>query len=366
LKETFMTRKTISLLLCIVVAVFTLTVSGQGGDPNYKPKRLNKMIELLEAGQPIYDISVEGVGYEEGKKLAQDRYDLIQYQMEHGPFDPILLRQFMQGLVDGGPTKSGHRTPTVIVTLPVLGLDEATVKANHWAIEQILTSGVHGLMMCHMRNPEAARMFVATARYQFERPNLKGADKGIPEGLRGSGSQTYASRIWGIPANEYVVKADPWPMNPEGELILSVKMEDKYALANVEQITKVPGIAWGEWGPGDQSMSLVGLPAFLGRRGGGGGDDAAGGGRGRGGRGRGVAASNEPVAEGLPPIADARLQAAREKIMNTMKAAKWFTLHSATEANIEQLIRAGVMVTHGSSLALTNKGRAYTKRQMPY
>ncbi len=59
-------------------------------------------------------------------------------------------------------------------------------------------------------------MFVATARYQFERPNLKGADKGIPEGLRGSGSQGYASRIWGIPANEYVVRADPWPMNPRG------------------------------------------------------------------------------------------------------------------------------------------------------
>jgi 4-hydroxy-2-oxoheptanedioate aldolase len=363
-----MTRKTISLLLCMVAAVFTLTVSGQGGDANYKPKRLNKMIELLEAGQPVYDISVEGVGYEEGKKLSQDRYDLIQYQMEHGPFEPIRLREFMRGLVDGGPTKSGHRTPTVIVTLPVLGLDEQTVKNNHWVIEQILSAGVHGLMMCHARTPEAVRMFVATARYQFERPNLKGADKGIPEGLRGSGSQGYAAQIWGISGNEYVVRADPWPMNPQGELILSLKMEDKYALANVDQITRVPGIAWGEWGPGDQAMSLVGLPAFTGRRGGGGGNDGepGAGGRGRGGRGRGAAAANEPVPEGLPVIADARLQAARERIMNAMKAAKWFPLHSATEANIEQLIRAGIMVTHGSSLALTNKGRAYTKRQMPY
>src|SRR5262245_60072920 len=131
-----MTRKTTALLLCLLVAVFTLAVSGQGGDAGYKPKRLNKMIELLEAGQTIYDISVEGVGYEEGKKLSKERYDLIQYQMEHGPFDPHMLRQFMQGLVDGGPTKSGHRTPTVIVTLPVLGLDEASVKANHWLIEQ--------------------------------------------------------------------------------------------------------------------------------------------------------------------------------------------------------------------------------------
>ena len=48
-------------------------------------------------------------------------------------------------------------------------------------------------------------------------------------------------------------------MNPNGELFLSLKMEDKYALANIDTITKVPGIAWGEWGPGDQAMSLMGL-----------------------------------------------------------------------------------------------------------
>ena len=76
------------------------------------------MIELLEAGQPVYDSSVVGAGYEEGKKLARTHNDFIQYQMEHGPFDPNRLRRFMQGLVDGGPTKSGHRTPESGVSLP--------------------------------------------------------------------------------------------------------------------------------------------------------------------------------------------------------------------------------------------------------
>src|SRR5688500_1853291 len=232
--------KRIALALSLFAIGLTPLLSAQGGDPGYKPKRINKMIELLEAGQPVYDISVEGVGYDEGKKLAKERYDLIQYQMERGVFDPHQLRQFMQGLVEGGPTKSGHRTPTVIVTLPVLGLDEQTVKNNHWVIEQILSAGVHGLMLCHARTPEAVRMFVATARYQFERPELKGSDKGIPEGLRGSGSQGYASRIWGLTGTQYIEKADPWPMNPNGEIILSLKMEDKYSLANIDEITKVP------------------------------------------------------------------------------------------------------------------------------
>ena len=91
------------------------------------------MIELLEAGQPVYDVSVTGAGFDEGVELApQTHNDFIQYQMEHGPFDPNRLREFMLGLVEGGPTPSGHRTPAVIVTLPVLGLDEASIRVNHW------------------------------------------------------------------------------------------------------------------------------------------------------------------------------------------------------------------------------------------
>jgi 4-hydroxy-2-oxoheptanedioate aldolase len=345
--ESEATVKKIALALVLGIALTSL-LSAQGGDPAYKPKRLNKMIELLEAGQPVYDVSVDGAGYEEGKKLATSHIDLIQYQMEHGPFDPIRLREFMQGLVDGGPTRSGHRTPTVIVTLPVLGLDGPTVKNNHWVIEQILSAGVHGLMLCHARNADAVRTFVSTARYQFDRPELKGADKVIPEGLRGSGSQGYASRIWGISGTEYIEKADPWPMNPNGEIILSLKMEDKYSLANIDEITKVPGIAWGEWGPGDQAMSLMGL-AYL----------KSGGNQGR-------SLPGTAATGGLPPIGEPKLDAARTRIMKAMMDNKWAPLHSSNVDNVIDLIKAGVMVHHGTSTELTNKGRAFTKRQMPY
>src|SRR5258705_7685687 len=112
--------KPVLLALESVGLAFTTLVLGQGGNASYgKPKRLNKMIELLAAGQPVYDVGVTGGGYEEGKKLAQTTNDLIQYEMEHGPFEPQRLREFMQGLVDGGPTKSGHRAPAALVTPPV-------------------------------------------------------------------------------------------------------------------------------------------------------------------------------------------------------------------------------------------------------
>jgi len=123
-----------------------------------QPKRLNKAIELLEQGQPVYYTTSRG-GYEEGKELARTWADYINYELEHGAFDVTKLREFMQGLVDGGPTASGHRTPAVVVSLPVLGLDEASMRANLWVVQQVLASGVHGVLLCHARSQEAVRVF---------------------------------------------------------------------------------------------------------------------------------------------------------------------------------------------------------------
>ncbi|MEP7366368.1 MAG: hypothetical protein ABI972_24175, partial [Acidobacteriota bacterium] len=50
------------------------------------PKRINRAIELLASGQPIYYTGGQG-GYDEGKKLAGTWADYINYEMEHGPLD---------------------------------------------------------------------------------------------------------------------------------------------------------------------------------------------------------------------------------------------------------------------------------------
>ena len=94
-----------------------------------KPKRINKAIELLEQNQPVYYTYGAG-GYNEGKALAKTWADIVLYDMEHAPLDLTQLRQFMQGLVDAGPTPSGHRTPAVICTVPALGVDVETIKGS--------------------------------------------------------------------------------------------------------------------------------------------------------------------------------------------------------------------------------------------
>ena len=68
--------------------------------------------------------------------------------------------RYIKGLIDGGPTKSGHRTPALIVELPAEGISEDLIRFNGWQIRQILARGVHGILLCQAETPEAVRTFV--------------------------------------------------------------------------------------------------------------------------------------------------------------------------------------------------------------
>ncbi|MGI9427035.1 MAG: hypothetical protein ACR2NM_00140, partial [Bythopirellula sp.] len=235
----------------VIALLSTVMVQQTWADTNQQPPvRVNKCIELLERQQPIYYDAVYG-GYDKGVAAAQTWSDYIVYNMEHQPLDFTLLRGFMQGLVDGGPTPSGHRTPTVIVVLPLLGLDEETVQVGGWMVQQALAQGVHGVHLARARDPEAVQRFVQAARY----PHHKQAIDVLGEGLRGWGSHKFAASVWGLEEKEYLRKADVWPLNPAGEIMLGVKIEDQQALANTEGTLAVPGLTFAEHGPRDMGLS---------------------------------------------------------------------------------------------------------------
>jgi 4-hydroxy-2-oxoheptanedioate aldolase len=298
--------------VCLVLAMAVLSAQAP------KPKRINRAIELLQQGQPIYYTgSHEGTdgSFEQGVKDAQTWADYISYDMEHAPFDVKGLADYMRGLVKGGPTKSGHRTPAVIVNVPVNGTDEATVRANAWMFQQVLATGVHGILLCHADTPGAVRAFVEAVRF--------------PEfgGRRGVHGNSTASRIWGITAEQYGEQADVWPLNPNGELLLGLKLEDKYALENADANAKVPGVAFAEWGPGDMAFSLG-------------------------------------VKNGPGPM-PAAMQAARAKVLTATKASKIFFLNSVTANDVVDMIKEGVMIGAASPQA-AEIGRKFTKREMPW
>tara|TARA_Y100000588_G_C14200732_1_gene902374 strand:- start:746 stop:1627 length:882 start_codon:yes stop_codon:yes gene_type:complete len=218
--------------------------------------RINRAIEKLELQQPIYytgDHISQHLTYDGGIRDSRTWADYINIGMEHGVFDGNGLDAYMRGLKEGGPTKSGHTTPTVIAELPVTGSSRAAIMANAWQITQLLARGIHGLVLCHAENAESVRAFVECARYPI---HTLGVGKHLSKGRRGSAGQYSAAPIWGISPTDYVEIADPWPLNPNGELLLGVKIENQTALANVETTLAVPGLAFAEWGPGDMSMSF--------------------------------------------------------------------------------------------------------------
>src|SRR5215467_2095105 len=161
-------------------------------------KRINRAIELLEQDQAIYYTgghSGHVLTYPQGREDAHVWADYINVGMEHGAFDMVGLAEYMRGLVEGGPTGSGHRTPTVIVEAPVNGIDAANVRFNAWQFRQILGRGVHGVLLCQAESAAAARAFVESCRYPHQ---SAGVDPSLPspgERLRGAAGEANGGRL---------------------------------------------------------------------------------------------------------------------------------------------------------------------------
>jgi 4-hydroxy-2-oxoheptanedioate aldolase len=218
--------------------------------------RINRAIELLAQDQPIYYMgghTGHTLTYEQGFEDAGTWADYINVGMEHGAFNMAGLDAYMAGLVAGGPTRSGHRTPTVIVEAPVEGTTGEIVRYNAWQFRQILARGVHGILLCQAESADAVRAFVEACRYPI---NHIGVGEGLGQGGRGVGSEPSAAPIWGVDRDGYLRLADPWPLNPDGELLLGVKIESAAAIPDIEEILSVPGLGFAEMGPGDLSLSL--------------------------------------------------------------------------------------------------------------
>ena len=287
--------------------------------------RINRAIELLAQDQTIYYMGGHTghvLTYEQGSEDAATWADYINVGMEHGAFNMAGLDAYLQGLLDAGPTRSGHRMPTVIVEAPVEAISEEIVRFNAWQFRQILARGVHGILLCQAESAAAVRAFVEACRY----PTAV-AHEALGPGRRGVGSEPSAAPVWGLNRDEYVRRADPWPLNPEGELLLGLKIESAAAIPHIEEILAVPGIGFAEMGPGDLSMSL----GYL----------------------------NRP--DPLPP----EMEEVRTRVMAACRANGIAFLEGCKPAEVRERIDAGVRVVGGHTEENARIGRAHTKRQMP-
>ena len=311
------------------------------------PNRINRAIELLQQDQAIYYTgghSGHELTYPQGREDAPVWADYINVGMEHGAFDMAGLAEYMRGLVEGGPTRSGHRTPTVVVEAPVNGTDAANVRFNAWQFRQILGRGAHGVLLCQAESASAVHAFVESCRYPHQ---AAGVDRSLPSpiqrlggatgeasggrlkiGTRGRGSEATAAPIWGISAEEYMQRCDPWPLNLNGELLLGVKLESPEGIANCEEILAVPGLGFAELGPGDLGLALGYLSV-----------------------------PRDPY----PP----EMKQARERVFTACRKNRVPFLETCSLENIAAKLDEGVRIIAGHREETARIGRAHQKRTMP-
>jgi 4-hydroxy-2-oxoheptanedioate aldolase len=211
--------------------------------------RLNGVIRALEKG-PAALTAFTPADIDSAVAMSAAKYDGVVFEMEHNPWDGRALRDCLQYLLNRRQiAQSGSLAPAVtpMVRIPVNGVEKA-----QWHAKQALDMGCYGVVWPHISTVDEAYNAVAACRY----PRLKSAVRYEPAGIRGDGPAG-AVRYWGLTQQEYYARADVWPLDPQGEILVILQIEDTRGIDNLAaMLEEVPGIGGILIGEGDLSQEL--------------------------------------------------------------------------------------------------------------
>lgn len=209
-------------------------------------KRVNNIVDVLASGKPVFGVFAgDKTPDNAAVQAANEEADFIFYDMENGPFDVDGMRVFMQFMIDReAVAKSGSiaNERPIVTRLPPIR--EGRVEAQD-RVKRLLDAGVYGIVFPHVESKEDAELAVASMRYQ-------------PKGKRPVERRSHAPRYWGMSDEAYRERADLWPVNPDGELVNMLLIEDKVGIANAREIVGTEGVSIVFPGPGDLRRAYEG------------------------------------------------------------------------------------------------------------
>ena len=214
--------------------------------------RLNGAIAALEAGKPAF-ATFAAADPGTAQAIAASPYDAVVFEMEHGAYDIGALRTALQWMLDRRQIADAGSVAPVVT--PMVRIPPNGAEMNQWVAKQVLDAGVYGIVWPHVSTVAEARNAVAACRY----PRPAGAERFEPAGQRGD-APAAAARYWGVGQQDYYKRADVWPLDPAGEILVGIMCEDVAGLRNLPAILRdVPGIGVVIIGEGDLSQEL-GVP----------------------------------------------------------------------------------------------------------
>jgi 4-hydroxy-2-oxoheptanedioate aldolase len=216
-------------------------------------QRLNAVIRALESGPKVAFTSFIQAEVENALAHAQSDNDGVVFELEHNPWDIRALREAMQFMLLRQQILQMGSVASKVA--PLVRIPPSGSEMNQWFAKQALDLGAYGIVWPRISTPEEAYNAVAACRY----PTLPEVPRHEPAGLRGDAPMA-AARYWGLSQQAYYKKADVWPLNPTGEILVVLMIEDTQAIHNLETILKqVPGIGVLLIGEGDLTQEL-GVP----------------------------------------------------------------------------------------------------------
>jgi 4-hydroxy-2-oxoheptanedioate aldolase len=228
-------------LLCLGASAFGQT----------PPARLNRAIELFEKGVPPLGIFASNLSVRSAAALASSSLDFVIIDLEHSPADLSRLETYLLGMIDKQRVASEGLRMNVV---PIVRLPANAREHVEFLFKQVLDLGAFGILVPHVNNAQDAMAAVVATRF----PQLKGAPDFLPAGHRGVG-YGWAARYWGLPGPQYSARADVWPLDSSGEILLWLMIESVEGVGNIRDILKTPGVSGVFVGPSDLAFSM-GVP----------------------------------------------------------------------------------------------------------
>ena len=241
-----------SVAIAISVALSADVAGGQGQPAD----RMNRMIPLIQQKLPVLGVNnpayaprVGGGGRGRGGAapgagttttppaapapivMADVARETVAYTLGDyvlNSFSPNTVeqyREYMKAIVAAG---GSARTHPFVAKIPIIHGNEAT--ATQRLIDQ-LNEGQVGVEMQEVETVEEVNRAISAMRF---------VSKG---GTRPESGFERAAAYWGMTPAQYLEKADVWPLNPKGELLLGVIIESKPGVANARAIAAMPGVA---------------------------------------------------------------------------------------------------------------------------
>ena len=168
-------------------------------------------------------------------EIAKLEADFVFYCMEQGPFDVPGMQVYMQFMMDRARlAESGFNEQPILTRIPPIR--DGKVEA-HDRTKRLLDAGVYGIVFPQVETAEDAAWAVRSMRYR-------------PQGARPPDAGV-AARYWGLTDEDYERRADLWPVNPNGELVSLLLIENQIGIDNVRAIVSTEGVSMVSPGPGD-------------------------------------------------------------------------------------------------------------------